>query len=62
MNINGEKVKQLRLSKKLSKFKLALDCDISQSSVDKIENGSRSGLCVAYKIAKYFNITIEELI
>lgn len=62
MQINGKKLKTLRLSKNLSRWSLSLECDISSSTIDKIENGRRSGLHVAYKLAKYFNVTIEELI
>lgn len=62
MKIDGEKLKQLRQSKKLSRFDLALECDISQSAIEKIEKGERTGLCVLYKLAKYFNIKMEDLI
>lgn len=62
MHINSNKLKQLRQSKKLSRFQLALECDISQSTIEKIEYGTRSGLCVLIKLAIYFNVTIDELL
>jgi DNA-binding XRE family transcriptional regulator len=62
MMINGTKLQQLRQSKNMSRWKLSLECDISPSTIEKIEKGERSGLCVAYKLAKYFNVTIEDLI
>lgn len=62
MNVDGIKLKKLRLSRNLSRFKLSLECEISPSSIEKIEKGQRSGLCVLYKLAQYFNVTIEELI
>ena len=64
MRINGDKLKQLRLSRNLSRFDLAFECDVSPSVIDKIENGTKNGmtLCVAYKLASFFNLTIDELI
>jgi DNA-binding XRE family transcriptional regulator len=62
MYINGKKLKELRINKGLSRFDLALECDISPSSIEKIEKNERSGLGVAYKLAKFFNIKIEDLI
>jgi transcriptional regulator with XRE-family HTH domain len=62
MIIDGIKLKQLRDSKKLSRFQLSLACDVSPSAIEKIEKGERSGLCVAYKLAEYFKMPIEELI
>ena len=62
MHIDSSKLKQLRLSKKMSRFDFALECDISSSIIEKIEKGERSGLYVAYKLAIYFNLPIEELI
>ena len=60
--IDSQKLKDLRKSKCLSRFKLSLECDISASSIEKIESGKRSGLNVVYKLAEYFKLPIEELI
>jgi DNA-binding XRE family transcriptional regulator len=64
MTLNGKKVKELRELFGLSQFGLSLECDLSRGLIDKIENGRRAktSLETAYKLAQYFQVTIESLI
>jgi DNA-binding XRE family transcriptional regulator len=64
MTLNGIKVKDLRKARGLSQLDLACEIDCSREIIVKIETNSRkeTGLCIAYKIATYFNVTIESLI
>ena len=62
MRVNKDKLKELRLSRGLSRFKLALELDISPSTIEKIETEQRTGLCTIYKLAKYFNVKMEDLL
>lgn len=65
MKLNGFLITQLRNSRKISQEYLACELDCPRSLISKIE--SKEGhkqvtLCTAYKIAKYFNVSIESLI
>lgn len=65
MQLNGFLIKKLRYERKLSQDDLACELDCPRSLISKIEG--RQGhkqvtLCTAYKISKYFNVTIESLI
>jgi DNA-binding XRE family transcriptional regulator len=63
MPLDGNKLKKLRLQHNFSRFQLSLELDVSPSTIEKIENGYRPGnLKTAQKLAKFFNVTIEELI
>jgi DNA-binding XRE family transcriptional regulator len=64
MILDKNKIKTLRQKAKLSQFKLSLETELSKSVVEKIEQGNRTNISLetAYKLAKYFNVTIEELI
>lgn len=62
MKIDGFKLTTLRNERKLSRLDLACELDCSEHSIAKIERGERSGVCLIYKIAKYFNVSIESLI
>jgi DNA-binding XRE family transcriptional regulator len=64
MILDRNKVKSLRRNAKLSQFDLSMDADLSKSLIEKIEQGRRANtsLETAYKLAKFFNVTIEELI
>jgi DNA-binding XRE family transcriptional regulator len=64
MILNRKKIKELRQQSKLSQFGLSLETELSKSLIEKIEQGRRANtsLGTAYKLAKYFNVTIEDLI
>ena len=58
MNNIGFKIKKLREQKYVSQENLALDLDISQSSLSRIENGNIEKIDFLFmqKIADYFNV------
>jgi transcriptional regulator with XRE-family HTH domain len=62
MQIDGDLIRKLRGQQGISQECLANEIDCSRSIIAKIEKGERSGLCIVYKIAQYFNISIESLI
>ena len=65
MYLNGEKLKQLRHSKKLSRFQLSLDVDLSPRTIQYIEERNhRCGVTLdtAIKLSKFFEVTVEEFI
>jgi transcriptional regulator with XRE-family HTH domain len=64
MILSGEKVKSKRINKNITQLDLSASCDLTVELISKIENNKRSNtsLETAYKLAKYFNVTIEELI
>lgn len=64
MRLNGDKIRALRNAQGISQESLSCEIDCSRSIIAKIEKGNRknTGLCIVYKIAKYFNVSIDELI
>ena len=64
MVLNGKKVRELRLLAKISQFDLADECKMNPELISKIENGRRAGtsLETAYKLSKFFNVKIDDLI
>ena len=64
MILDGSRVKELRIKSGLSQFKLSLELEMDRKLISLIENNERKQvwLCTAYKLAKYFNVKIEELI
>lgn len=59
----GIRCKQLREEKKISQEKFALLIGMDRTYYSSLENGKRNvALCNIEKIAKGFNITIEELL
>lgn len=56
------KIKELRKSRKLSQEELALAVGTTRQTITSIEVGKyTASLVLAYKIAKYFGLTIEEV-
>ena len=56
------KIKELRKSRKLSQEELALAVGTTRQTITSIEVGKyTASLVLAYKIAKYFELTIEEV-
>jgi len=56
------KIRELRKSRKLSQEELALAVGTTRQTITSIEVGKyTASLVLAYKIAKYFGLTIEEV-
>lgn len=56
------KIKALRKERKISQEELALAVGTTRQTITSIEVGKyTASLVLAYKIAKYFDLTIEEV-
>ncbi len=56
------KIKELRKANKISQEELALAVGTTRQTITSIETGKYvSSLPLAYRIAKYFGMTIEEV-
>ena len=56
------KIKELRREKKISQEQLALAVGTTRQTITSIEVGKyTASLALAYKIAHYFHLTIEEV-
>lgn len=56
------RIKELRKEKKLSQEELALEVGTTRQTITSIEVGKyTASLVLAYKIAQYFGLTIEEV-
>jgi len=56
------KIPELRKQQKLSQEELALAVGVTRQTITSIEVGKyTSSLTLAYKIARYFDLTIEEV-
>lgn len=56
------KIKELRKQKKISQGELALAVGTTRQTITSIEVGKyTASLVLAYKIARYFDLTIEEV-
>lgn len=64
MTLDGQKLKKLRLEKGITQLDLAGSLEMNCELISMLENNRRKQiwLCTAYKLAKYFNVKIEELI
>lgn len=64
INLSGKLIRQLRNKYKISQMDLACELNLEQKTISKIESDryKQITLCTAYKLAKYFNVTIESLI
>jgi DNA-binding XRE family transcriptional regulator len=62
--LSGKKVLQLRLQHKISQECLADEINRDRRVIIEIEadRSKEVTLCTAYKLAQYFNVTIESLI
>lgn len=57
----GQKLKSIRLSKKISQEKLALEADLDRTYIPSIEKGDRNvSLEVIYKLAKALEIEVGD--
>ena len=64
MHLSGKRLRQLRDLYKLSQRDLACELDVEQKTITKLESdkGKNTGVCLVYKIAKFFNVSMESLI
>ncbi|MCY3067641.1 MULTISPECIES: helix-turn-helix domain-containing protein [Aerococcus] len=59
----GSKLRELRKLKKINQSQLAKDLDLSLSTISTYENDVRTpDIHVATAIAKYFNVSLNELV
>lgn len=56
------KIPELRKARKISQEELAMAVGVTRQTITSIETGKyTASLVLAYKIAKYFDSTIEEI-
>ena len=56
------KIKELRKQNKVTQDELALAVGVTRQTIISLENGRyNASLQLAYKIAKYFNLSIEDI-
>lgn len=56
------RLEQIRKEKGITQKELADALEVSRQTVGSLENGRYNpSIILAYKIAKYFNLTIEEI-
>lgn len=56
------KIKELRKQRKISQDELAMAVDVTRQTITSLEcEKYTASLVLAYKIARYFNLTIEEV-
>lgn len=56
------KIKELRKQRKISQDELAAAVDVTRQTITSLEcEKYTASLVLAYKIARYFNLTIEEV-
>lgn len=56
------RLEQIRKEKGITQEELAGALEVSRQTVGSLENGRYNpSIILAYKIAKYFNLTIEEI-
>ena len=64
INLSGKKVRLLREQYRISQTDLACETNVEQKTICKIESDGYKyiTLCTAYKIARFFNVSIESLL
>lgn len=56
------KLEEIRKLNGISQEKLAMDLEVSRQTIDSLENGRYNpSIILAFKIARYFNMSIEEI-
>ncbi len=57
----GEKIKTIRIKRKMSQNALAIECDFEKASMSRIESGqSNPTIRTLYKISKALDVHITE--
>jgi DNA-binding XRE family transcriptional regulator len=65
MYLNGQKLKELRKTAHLSRWKLSLECKVSPKTIQNIEScDCEHGVTLetTSRLASFFNIKVEDLI
>lgn len=62
--INKNKLIQLSEERKVSRYRISKETGISETYINNIFNGEQvnPSVSIAYKLAKYFEVSIEELL
>lgn len=61
-DILNNNIEILRKSKKISKSELAETLGVTRQTISSLENGKYNpSIILAFKIANFFNLTIEEI-
>lgn len=56
------KLEEIRKLNSISQEKLAIDLEVSRQTISSLENGRYNpSIILAFKIAKYFKLSIEEI-
>lgn len=56
------KLEEIRKLNGISQEKLAMDLEVSRQTIGSLENGRYNpSIILAFKIARYFNMSIEEI-
>lgn len=56
------KLEEIRKLNGISQEKLAMDLEVSRQTIDSLENGRYNpSIILAFKIARYFKMSIEEI-
>lgn len=56
------KIQEMRKKQKITQSELADALEVTRQTIISLENGKyNASLMLAYKIAKYFHVTIEEV-
>jgi transcriptional regulator with XRE-family HTH domain len=59
----GKKIKAIRMSKSMTQYQLAINCDFEKSSMSKIESGRVNlSYITLYRISKGLDVPIRELL
>ena len=62
LEILGKRIKEIRLSKGISQFKLASDCNVEVSQISRLERGKLNvGVSLIFEIAKVLDIELSEI-
>ncbi len=57
------RLKELRLARKITQLKMAMDINMSQNTISRYENGEREpGLAELVAIADYFDVSVDYLL
>lgn len=61
--VSSLRLRELRLTRKITQLKLAMDLSMSQNTVSRYENGEREpGISELIRIADYFDVSVDYLL
>ena len=57
------RIRELRMARRITQLKMALDLDMSQNTISRYESGEREpGIAELIRIADYFRVSIDYLV